>query len=121
MLANVDIIQDLIDVASMSPSNKRKVAAIIIDDSTGKVVTYGFNHVLGNPKEPCEVFLGDKLYTREDVIHAEMSALCKLSILYTSNLHNMTMYISYPPCINCRAALQRIGLKYKVVKDEGDL
>jgi len=121
MIVPKDIIQNLIDIASMSTSNKRKVAAIIVEDSTGKTIAYGFNHVLYDAFAPCEVILYNKMYTRDDVIHAEMDAINNFNLLGILTFSGMTMYVSYTPCINCRAALQRLGLKFVVIKDEGDL
>jgi len=113
------LIEELINTAAQSTSTKRKVAAIVMDTFNGEIIARGFNHVFDDPNQPCEVDIYGKPHTREDVIHAEMDAINKLKYVYTNE--DIVMFISYQPCINCRAALQRIGLKYKVVKDEGDL
>lgn len=100
----------VIEVAAQSESKKRKVGAIIVNETTNTVVAEGFNHVpCGGP---CEDKEGATLL---DVIHAEDAAIQNFQCLKD---YEYTMYVSYPPCADCSAKIIAAGIKeFKVVND----
>ena len=102
-----DLDKRLSGVAAMSPCDKRKVGAVIID-SEGKELSFGFNH---HPSGmPCE----EGNITDSAVVHAEIDAMHKLIGVGYEDFSDCAMFITHPPCDNCRAALASYGLDYGV-------
>jgi len=100
----------VLEEAAKSPCKKRKVGAVIVDDR-GEVIAKGYNY---NPRsENCE---DDFSNTYPEVIHAEISAIMDAHII-KSSLKDCTIYISHPPCDNCKKAIKENGMVYKVIKD----
>lgn len=107
----------LVQVAAQSPSNKRKVGAIIAsgDPVSGfKVHSEGFNYNLRGIDCPCEDDFG---ITMEDVIHAEQDCLNNLRQITKAFLKSdLTMYVTREPCTSCLAALKRAGIPHVVMR-----
>ena len=83
--------------------NKRKVAAVIVDNNEN-IVGAGYN---SNPNnEPCEDTSGN---TKPEVIHAEINAI------NTANGNGIKMFVTHQPCPNCLAAINRAKLEVEVV------
>lgn len=90
-----------------SKAEKRKVAAIIIDENTGNELSSGVNY---NPvTDKCE---NDNGETFDTVIHAEESAC--LNLLRTNifdKSHTLVLYCTFSPCINCCRIIAQSGIK----------
>lgn len=115
----------LIEVASNSICQKRKVGSIIAYDiATDDGVIYyelafGYNHHSeGRHTRKCEDTNGQTL---EGVIHAEVDCLNDYKAVPNSvrcrrGASLPQMYVTHEPCIGCQAAIKQAGLKYTVVK-----
>ena len=100
----------VLEEAAKSLCSKRKVGAVIVDDK-GEVIAKGHNY---NPKgKDCEDEFGN---TYPEVIHAEIDAI-ENALTVRLILEGYTIYISHPPCDNCKKAIKDNGMTYKVVED----
>ena len=80
--------------------------AIIVDESTGKIISKGYNRMTNNQKHLLS-------------IHAEMDALRKIKT-FRNRYNNLSMYIvrydskelKYSkPCLTCACNIKRFGIK----------
>lgn len=93
--------------AAKSKCQKRKVGAIIID-RFGKVLARGHNY---HPDGLCcEDSDG---YTRAEVIHAEVAAINNIPA--DKRAIASKIYITHPPCENCKEAIAKLHIPYEVV------
>ena len=97
-----------LSIAKLSPCKKRKVGAVVVD-AFGKCFV-GANH---NNYMPCEDNKGDTL---PEVVHAEVEAIRQWQTY--SSAPAMAIYVTHPPCNNCKAAIANIGIKEIIIVDE---
>lgn len=95
-------------IAKSSLCKKRKVGAVVVD-ANGKTFAY-FNH---NNGAPCEDNNGNTLPTVE---HAEVAAIKRWQAF--SSARAVAIYVTHPPCENCRKAIANIGIKEIIIVDE---
>ena len=101
-----------LEEAEKSLCKKRKVGAIIVSGQ-GKVLARGHNYLnVTNLFSDwnCEDAEGN---TKDNVIHAEIAALSKLSA--KDRLIAKTIYVTHTPCDNCKRAISRNNLDTIVV------
>lgn len=113
-----------------SKAKKRKVACIIgipnEDNSDGVILTSGINHMFSQAFDgKCEDSNGE---TIPYVVHAEEQAIYRFNrhhSLHYNTLHNenkvlsdVTLYVTYSPCINCCKAIAMSGIKRIVFVDK---
>lgn len=107
-------------VAAQSNCVRRQVGAVLVSTSN-TILAYGFNHVVGvdSCKTVCprarrsyeevpafsDYSHGDG---RCDAVHAERDAINKMS---GADLSGCLMVISCPPCPQCAALLERLGIE----------
>ena len=94
--------------ARMSKCSKRKVGAVIIDEFGNCFM--GYNH---NNGKSCEDSNGNTLAT---VVHAEVDAINQYRTY--SRVPAKTIYVTHPPCDNCKAAIATAGIKETIIVDE---
>jgi deoxycytidylate deaminase len=97
-----------LSVAKASPCKKRKVGAIVVDTSGNTFI--GANHNYGNE---CEDVNGATLPT---VVHAEVEAIRQWQAY--SAFPAKTIYVTHPPCDNCKAAIANIGIKETIIVED---
>lgn len=95
-------------MAAMSPCSKRKVGAVVVDASGKGFV--GTNH---NNGKDCEDYNGNTLAT---VVHAEIDAINQFRAFGKGPA--TAIYVTHPPCENCRKAIANIGIKEIIIVDE---
>lgn len=100
-----DFEQAVISEASKSTCRKRKVGAIIIGSKD--ILSWGHNY---NENSLCEDING----TNENTVHAEISALTKIR-LSENYKDKLIMFITQPPCDNCKETLKEAGIDYYVI------
>lgn len=109
---NEELIKRLLDLKKLSPANKRKVGAIIVNKE-GKTVSVGFNYNQDGT-DICENLEGK---TFDTVIHAEESAImycCKNNI----DINDATLICTYTPCIHCSRLIVLSGIKNLIFIDK---
>lgn len=98
----------LFNVKEKSVAKKRKVGAIVFDDKTNEVFSTGYNY---NFDDICENKSNETLDT---VIHAEESAILQLIQQPNADIinnENLSIFVSYSPCINCCRLIVQAGIK----------
>lgn len=98
-----------IETAQISPAKKRKVGAVIAGEA-GEVITVGYNHN-SDGSLVCEDADGNTLPTVE---HAEAMAIREAKYLNILS-HGKYIYVTHPPCENCKKAIDEAGLEYRLV------
>ena len=94
-----------VEEAALSQCNKRKVGAVIVND-TGGILGRGHNY---NPSgHSCEDFDG---VTKPEVIHAEIAAINAVAAITDAD----TIFVTHPPCENCQREIDKLGLKVEIV------
>jgi dCMP deaminase len=100
--------------ADLSKAKRKRVGCLIVKD--GSIISDGFN---GTPKgfdNNCETRgVGDTLYTKPEVLHAESNAITKLA-KSTQSSDGATMYITISPCVDCAKLIIQSGIKRVVFK-----
>ena len=91
--------------ADMSSAKRLKVGCVIFDDHTRNIIAVGYNGTPPGEDNTCETPEGK---TKPNVLHAEINALNKLSIIN----FNTIMYVTAAPCVPC--ALRASGIINKL-------
>lgn len=101
--------------SDLSKAKRRKVGCLIVKD--GAIISDGYN---GTPKgfdNNCETRgLGDTLYTKPEVLHAESNAITKLA-KSTQSSDGATMYTTISPCVECSKLVIQAGIRRLVYKE----
>jgi len=96
-----------------SPSNRKKVGAIIVNNN-GFICGQGFNSM---PRfaasQKCEDANGK---TKPEVVHAEARAIC-MAARDGVKTEGTTLYCTIPPCPSCCQLLIEAGIKRVVYKE----
>ncbi len=110
-----EIVKLVLKIAERSKAKKRKVGAVIYNRHTNSVESCGCNY---NPTgEPCEI--NNK--TMPHVIHAEVAAIEGFKEIHNMSLINfkdLAIYVSFPPCDNCKKAIEDFGIETTIVVEE---
>ena len=94
-----------VEEAAMSQCNKRKVGAVIVND-TGGILGRGHNYnPTGHSCEDCDGL------TKPEVIHAEIAAINDTVDINGAD----TIFVTHPPCEDCQRAIDKLGLTVKIV------
>lgn len=105
-----DIYKAVLEEAAKSTCVKRKVGAVIATMAASEIVGKGHNYNPGSSK--CEDNNGVTLPT---VIHAEIAAIHNSPLV---DLSNCVMYVSHEPCVRCRKAMAKVGIRDFIVVDK---
>ena len=96
-----------LEEAEKSLCKKRKVGAVIMKNSDGKIIS-SYHNFNPNIDMPCEDEDGT---TYSEVIHAER-AVIREGITY----EGCTIFVTHQPCKDCQAAIDKAGLKLHIVE-----
>lgn len=136
----LDYYMDVADRTSkLSYAIRRQVGAVIVKDN--RILSYGYNGMPSGWDNECEYkefmpgdVLDDKLYpfeeydptvesnhryrliTKDEVLHAEMNCISKVSGS-TESSENATMFCTTAPCIHCAKAIFQAGIKNVYYRD----
>lgn len=102
-----------VEVAANSPCAKRKVGAVLAEESifeqdSWDIAAVGFNYDTEG-SGICETSEGK---TKDTVIHAEMACLENAGKLVYPERY--AMFITHEPCDGCKAGLKAAGINYEV-------
>jgi len=90
--------------AGLSRAKRKQVGCLIVKDST--IISDGFNGTPAGFDNTCEDESGE---TKDEVLHAELNAIAKLSKGTQSSLDS-TMYITLAPCTQCAKLIIQAGI-----------
>ncbi len=93
-------------ISQNSPDTQKPVGCIIIDESNGKIISFGYNKL---PDDLDNNFKNDIKEMRKYIIHAEIVALLRLDISKINE--NTTLISSMSCCINCLKMINNFGIK----------
>lgn len=93
----------------LSKARRKKVGCLIVKD--GAIISDGYNGTPRGFDNNCETRgVGDTLYTKPEVLHAESNAITKLA-KSTQSSEGATMYITISPCVECSKLIIQSGIK----------
>jgi dCMP deaminase len=90
-----------------STASRAQVGCVIIDSQTRNIVSFGYNGMPSGYSNVCE----QDGITKDEVIHAEVNALRKLSWFQRWFRTRYVCIVSHMPCISCSQALVSYGIR----------
>jgi dCMP deaminase len=98
--------------AQLSSAKRLKVGAVIVKNDT--IIGIGYNGMPSGWSNECEEKIWDKtgdyeLKTKDEVIHAESNALCKVT-KSTNSSEGADMFVTHAPCIHCAKLIHQSGI-----------
>ena len=93
---------------SIDPSTK--TGALIVDTNLNEIISYGVNHFTPNVN-PTEEQIKDKQWKKENIIHAEPSAIFAAAANGSKPTRGAVMYMPWVPCTPCANAIIDAGIK----------
>ena len=90
-----------------SSATRAQVGCVIIHPTSRNIVSFGYNGMPSGESNICEV---DGV-TKQDVIHAEINAINKLSWLQRVVNHDYVAIVSHMPCLMCSQALVKAKIR----------
>jgi len=101
--------------AELSTAVRKKVGCLIVKNGT--IISDGYNGTPSGFDNKCETRgVGDTLYTKPEVLHAESNAITKLA-KSTQSSDGATMYITISPCVDCSKLIIQSGIKKVFYKE----
>jgi len=94
--------------AKLSYAERRKVGCIIVKDE--QIVSFGYNGTPHGFDNKCERHEGDKLVTKNEVLHAESNAITKLAKSTLTSV-GADLYTTTMPCYGCSKLIIQAGIK----------
>jgi dCMP deaminase len=99
--------------AQLSSAKRLQVGAVIVKDDT--IIGIGYNGMPSGWTNECEEveLLKDgewTLTTKEEVIHAESNALCKVT-KSTNSSQDADMFVTHAPCVHCAKLIHQSGIR----------
>ena len=91
-------------ISLMSHDTDHKVGSVIVRDNN--ILAFGFNGMPTGMDNNCKNANGS---TKQEVIHAEANALCKLA-KGTVSSEGATLYSTLSPCIECAKLIMQAGI-----------
>ena len=136
----IDYYMDVAERTSkLSSAIRRQVGAVIVKDN--RILSYGYNGMptgWDNTCENKEYMPGDqweghlypheeydkevesnrryRLVTKDEVLHAEMNVISKVSAS-TESSDGATLFVTHAPCIHCAKAIYQSGIKQVYYRD----
>jgi dCMP deaminase len=106
--------------AQLSSAKRLQVGAVIVKNDT--IIGIGYNGMPSGWTNECEnVELyedgGQLLTTKEEVIHAESNALCKVT-KSTNSSEDADMFVTHAPCIHCAKLIHQSGIRKVFYRNE---
>jgi dCMP deaminase len=98
--------------SQLSSAKRLQVGAVIVKNDT--IIGIGYNGMPSGWDNECEEKVWDKtgdyeLKTKDEVIHAESNAICKIS-KSTNSSEGADMFITHAPCIHCAKLIHQSGI-----------
>lgn len=100
----------------LSFAKRSQVGCLIVSDE-GQIISQGYNGMPKGMSNICEIEVGGKLVTKDEVLHAESNAISKCA-KFTSSTNNATCYVTLSPCIQCSKLIVQSGIKRVVYLNE---
>lgn len=101
--------------AKRSHCIRKKVGALVVDES-GNLVSVGWNQTLpGSPSSSCECHATGE--TTDYVAHAEEMALGRLLTSQTDTT-GMTLYVTLSPCLRCSRLIWLAGITHVIYQKQ---
>lgn len=103
--------------AQLSSAKRLQVGAVIVKDDT--IIGIGYNGMPSGWENDCENYFtmisdnGERFIeskTKDEVIHAESNALCKVT-KSTNSSENADMFVTHAPCIHCAKLIHQSGIR----------
>jgi dCMP deaminase len=103
--------------AQLSSARRLQVGAVIVKNDT--IIGIGYNGMPSGWDNECENYFtmiadsGEKFIetkTKEEVIHAESNALCKVT-KSTNSSQDADMFVTHAPCIHCAKLIHQSGIR----------
>jgi dCMP deaminase len=118
--------------SQLSSAKRLQVGAVIVKNDT--IIGIGYNGMPSGWTNECEEVVtpplpylqGEEpiLVTKEEVIHAESNALCKVT-KSTNSSQDADMFVTHAPCIHCAKLIFQSGIRkvfYRnTYRDDGGL
>jgi dCMP deaminase len=106
--------------AQLSSAKRLQVGAVIVKNDT--IIGIGYNGMPSGWTNECEERIWDKtgdytLKTKDEVIHAESNALCKVT-KSTNSSDDADMFVTHAPCIHCAKLIHQSGIRKVFYRDE---
>lgn len=102
-------------IAGLSKCKRRIVGAIIVKDNN--ILSFGYNGTPAGMDNCCENKVGNELYTKWLVLHAETNAITKVA-RSTMSSAGATLYTTTSPCAQCAKLIIQAGIKRVVFHEE---
>ena len=110
--------------AQLSSAKRLQVGAVIVKNDT--IIGIGYNGMPSGWTNECEEVVtptlpylqgdGPILVTKEEVIHAESNALCKVT-KSTNSSEGAEMFVTHAPCIHCAKLIFQSGIRKVFYRD----
>jgi len=91
-------------ISNMSHDTDHKVGSVIVRDNN--ILAFGFNGMPSGMDNDCKNSNGS---TKQEVIHAEANAICKLA-KSTGSSEGATLYSTLSPCVECAKLIMQSGI-----------
>jgi|TARA_R100001086_G_scaffold250110_1_gene193994 dCMP deaminase len=91
-------------ISLMSHDTDHKVGSVIVRDNN--ILAFGFNGMPTGMNNNCKNANGS---TKQEVIHAEANAICKLA-RSTGSSEGATLYSTLSPCVECAKLIMQSGI-----------
>tara|TARA_E500000305_G_C3958396_1_gene205809 strand:- start:341 stop:781 length:441 start_codon:yes stop_codon:yes gene_type:complete len=91
-------------ISNMSHDTDHKVGSVIVRDNN--ILAFGFNGMPSGMNNDCKNSNGS---TKQEVIHAEANAICKLA-KSTGSSEGATLYSTLSPCVECAKLIMQSGI-----------
>ena len=95
-------------LSQFSTAQRLKVGCLIVKDT--HIIAEGVNGMPNKMSNVCEYYdCVEQIYTKKEVIHAEMNALLKLARSTQSSI-GATVYCTNSPCFACAKSIIQAGI-----------
>jgi len=102
-------------LSQLSKADRLQVGCLIVKDT--HIIAEGVNGMPRGLSNVCEYYdCVEQLYTKKEVIHAEMNALFKLARSTQSSI-GATAYCTNGPCFDCAKSMIQAGIVRLVYTD----
>ena len=94
--------------AKQSVARRLQVGCVIVKDDN--VISMSWNGMPPGWNNDCEIHTTKGLVTKNEVLHSEENAICKLA-KSNGNADGATMFITHSPCFNCSRLIYKAGIR----------
>jgi dCMP deaminase len=94
--------------ANLSSAQRLKVGAFLIRED--RIISIGYNGMPSGMDNVCEILIDGQLYSRPEVIHAEMNAIA-FAAKHGIATDGCSMVVTHSPCFDCSRLIIQSGIK----------